>query len=61
MSDELKPCPWCGKVPILHRSYSKYLLLHNCDVIKSNIGWKKSKRELVELWNNQGDLNEHSN
>lgn len=48
----LLPCPWCHKVPCLHRScYGGYFLLHSCDVIKINMG-KGRKKELIEKWNN---------
>lgn len=50
--NELKPCPFCGKVPQFVRSYSKIRLDHTCDVIRINMSWDK-KADLISKWNNR--------
>lgn len=47
--DEIVPCPFCGEIPTLHKSHSKYAILHVCFAMRSIIGYGK-KNEVIEQW-----------
>lgn len=47
---ELKPCPFCGKIPALHNSHFKYYIKHTCGIITVNIGLCK-KQDAINNWN----------
>jgi len=46
----LLPCPFCGLIPSLHNSYSKWIVIHKCDYINS-VGGYGRKIEVIEKWN----------
>ena len=46
----LKPCPFCGIKPNLHRIRFRYTLLHECNAVRSVVGWGKLD-EVSETWN----------
>jgi hypothetical protein len=53
---ELKPCQHCGKSPVWIRSYSKWRLQHECDVVRIIMSWGK-KSELADKWNTRTESN----
>lgn len=58
--DGLKPCPWCGELPII-QTRAKYGKGMEYRIIDSNTecgvfpatGWKKKKYEAEMIWNNR--------
>lgn len=48
MSLEINACDICGKIPVLHRSYSRYHISHKCCDI--SIGWD-NKIKVIKEWN----------
>ena len=51
MSEELKPCPFCGgKAEILNYSENAWLVYcRMCDGMVER--WRKTKKEAIEQWN----------
>lgn len=58
MSDELKPCPWCGKAPTLHYSditEEWHVYCYHGDCMVSPYVFKLTKAEAIAAWNTRAD------
>ena len=66
MSDELKPCPFCGKIPSLKKSNDKppYVFVkfdhfceHGKDAFHTHVEtkWCKTYEEAAKLWNRRAE------
>ena len=62
MSDELKPCPWCGEIPDhyegrpdpFHRYGSIWRIAHECNTeagLRIETPYYKTKDEAADSWN----------
>ena len=54
MSDELKPCPWCGEKPVIDKWHETYQVMHECQGywgvdIKTKLHW--NKESAMHAWN----------
>jgi Lar family restriction alleviation protein len=48
----LKPCPFCGKVPLRkHFAGPHWQLVHLCEIGGYMMYWEGSAERLVERWN----------
>ncbi len=65
MANELKPCPFCGKVPELRWRGSAYIGFYarikceSCNMVMEHYNWKcdKAKSEIADKWNRRVDRN----
>lgn len=57
--DELKSCPFCGKMPSLGKvrfgMEKDYRYTLHCDECAYNIGWLETENEAVEKWNRRAE------
>lgn len=55
MSEELKPCPFCGSVPEYHEHIGKHLRIYSvrCKCGACRVG--KSKENAIMLWNRRSN------
>lgn len=62
---ELKPCPWCGRVPEIIRNrtivsgevkHQEFYAFHPCRYIGSIETWKRdTEAEAIEAWNRRAN------
>lgn len=54
MSNELKPCPFCGGIPEINKHHNLELwgLMHRCKVLPTiSFDWSASEAVLAKRWN----------
>lgn len=50
----LKPCPFCGELPAIHKHFKEELwqLIHRCPVMGPMIlEWTEPEQRLINQWN----------
>ena len=53
----IKKCPFCGNnnlsigKSVENKTYEMYSFIHHCNDMIINSTWKRTKKELIELWN----------
>lgn len=62
MSDKLKPCPFCGGVPVIHFQETTFSQTGEVYSVECNCGNSKAigrtKNRLIERWNTRTDSKE---
>ncbi len=60
MSDELKPCPWCGKQPVLYKNSAGFVVVEcanlECQVVCSVT--ESTKPNAIAAWNTRKEAGE---
>lgn len=58
MNDELKPCPWCGKQPIVTPVGRQWQVWHVCQSVEGvtiETRWHNHRSEALAAWNRRAE------